>query len=159
MGTLFSVDVELPDEDSTISHGASFSKIVTPGMRIYLRGDLGAGKTAFVRSVLRALGVTGPIKSPTYNLIEVYVVSRLNLYHFDFYRFDNENEWEEAGFREMLSDTNVCFVEWPENAGTTLPVPDIEIQLTVKGEGRMMTLSALTPLGERQLQQFYDTIR
>ena len=159
MDTLFSMRIDLPDEASTITYGAHFSKIVAPGMRIYLSGELGSGKTAFVRAVLRALGVTGPVKSPTYNLIEVYVISRLNLYHFDFYRFEKADEWMDVGFRDLLSETNVCFVEWPEKAGDSLPLPDIFIRLIVDGDGRSMTLTAHSPLGKRQLQQLYGHIK
>ena len=89
-----------------------------------LSGFLGAGKTTFVRGVLQGLGHKGKVKSPTYTLIEPYVISRYNIYHFDLYRFTDEEEWDAAGFNEYFSDENICIVEWPENAEGILPKPN-----------------------------------
>lgn len=116
-------------------------------MVIALRGELGAGKTTLVRGLLRALGVTERVKSPTYTLVEPYVVSRLYLYHFDFYRFSRSDEWGEAGFREYFNRDSVCLVEWPEKAGGQLPEPDLEIVMAVEGEGRRVTVSTDTETG------------
>src|SRR5213592_4396070 len=100
--------IHLPDEGATAGLG--------PGMRIYLRGDLGSGKTTLIRGLLRALGVKDTVKSPRYALVELYVVSRLNLYHFDFYRFLDAREFEEAGLADAFRGEGVCLVEWPERA-------------------------------------------
>ena len=103
---------------------------------IYLSGELGSGKTTLVRGLLRALGYEGRVKSPTYTLVELYSVSRLNLYHFDFYRFKNRAEWLSSGFRDYFNPESVCVVEWPERAGDLLPPADLGIRLEISGLGR-----------------------
>jgi len=121
-------------------------------MRIYLRGDLGAGKTTLVRGLLRALGFHGRVKSPTYALVELYVVSRLNLYHFDFFRFRDPKEWSDAGLREYFSGDAICLVEWPEKAGGKLPSPILDVFLSTADGGRDALLTAHTEAGEKCLK-------
>ncbi|CAM5192843.1 bifunctional alanine racemase/tRNA (adenosine(37)-N6)-threonylcarbamoyltransferase complex ATPase subunit type 1 TsaE [Oligella ureolytica] len=144
----------LADEEATESLAKRLAKAIFPdlssgyepnlsnfsGARIYLQGDLGAGKTTFVRAFLRALGVTGRIKSPTYTLLESYNVSRLYLYHFDFYRFSDSDEWQEAGFEEQLLDQAVVLVEWSEKANEQLPPADLKVNLIYQEEGREVVL-------------------
>lgn len=141
----------LADENTTIALGAELAKALAPGLVIYLNGDLGAGKTTLARALLHALGYRGKVKSPTYTLVEIYVVSSLYLYHFDFYRFNDPNEWHEAGFREYFNEAAVCLVEWPEKAGGLLPPADIEIGLFVEGEGRRAEIAAGTEKGRQCL--------
>ena len=117
-------------------------------MVVYLRGELGAGKTTLVRGLLRGLGVTGRVKSPTYTLVEPYVISQLYLYHFDFYRFSRPEEWAEAGFREYFNGDAVCLIEWPEKVGDQLPAADLEIVIEVDGDARHITLIADTKAGQ-----------
>jgi len=115
---------------------------------IALDGDLGAGKTTFVRHLLQALGVAGRIKSPSYTVLEPYVLPGLAVSHFDFYRFDDPREWEDAGFREVFAAPGLKLVEWPQKAGALLPLPDLRLRLAVQGETqREVTLQALTPRG------------
>lgn len=114
---------------------------------MHLSGELGSGKTTLVRGLLRELGHPGRVKSPTYPLVELYVVSRLHLYHFDFYRFKNRSEWLDSGFREHFNAQTACIVEWPERAGGLLPPPDLAVRLEIAGEGRRAWLSAATPDG------------
>jgi tRNA threonylcarbamoyl adenosine modification protein YjeE len=123
----------LPDEAATLDFGAQFAnaRCLVPGLVIWLHGDLGAGKTTFVRGLLRALGETGPVKSPTYTLLEVHVVSGLNLYHFDFYRLNQPEEYLDAGLDEYFSGSGVCLVEWPDKAEPYLAPADIHIDLRV----------------------------
>ena len=116
-------------------------------MCIYLSGELGAGKTTLARGLLRGLGHTGAVKSPSFALVEVYKFSRLYLYHFDFYRFSNPAELGEAGFREYFSPGAVCLVEWPDKAVGALPAADIRIDLEIKGSGRQVEISANTEVG------------
>ena len=155
----------LADEEATTSLAEQLAKSIFPdlsssyepdlsnftGARIYLQGDLGAGKTTFVRAFLRALGVTGRIKSPTYTLLESYNVSRLYLYHFDFYRFNDSDEWQEAGFEEQLLDQAIVLVEWSEKANEQLPPPDLRLHLTYQDEGREAVLSAISDKGKQWL--------
>ena len=141
----------LPDEDATLAFGTILAKVLTPGLTIYLDGDLGAGKTTLVRGVLRGLGYQGKVKSPTYTLVELYTVSSLYLYHFDFYRFADPSEWVDAGFREHFNPDTVCFVEWPEKAGEYLPIPDLRIALSVVITGRSLHLNAETEAGKKCL--------
>lgn len=138
----------LPDESATLALGAAIAPLVRPGLVVTLSGELGAGKTTLVRGLLRALGHAGRVKSPTYALVEVYEVLRLDFYHFDFYRFQDPREWIEAGFRDVFNGRNVCLIEWPERASGLLPPPDLEITLAISGTGRLATLSARTSAGE-----------
>jgi len=143
--------LHLPDEAATLRLGGALAAALQPGTRIHLSGDLGAGKTTFARGVLRALGHQGAVKSPTYTLVEPYNFSRLDLHHFDFYRFGATSEWDDAGFREILDSASVCLVEWPERAGTTLPPADLRVELTPCDGGRDVTLTAQSPRGEKML--------
>lgn len=139
----------LPDEAATQQLGMRLADQLTPGMRIYLTGQLGAGKTTLVRAMLNALGHAGRVKSPSYTLIESYIISRLYLYHFDFYRFKDPNEWIDSGFRDLFSGDAVCLVEWPEKALGFLPEPDLEISIAVESTGRCATLTAHGEPGKR----------
>ena len=123
------LELDLPDEAATCALGAALAPALRPGLSVHLHGELGAGKTTLVRAILVALGHPGRVKSPTYTLVELYTLSRLNLYHFDFYRFRDTHEWREAGFSDYFDGGNVCLVEWPEKAGDALPAPDLDITL------------------------------
>ncbi|MGH8830336.1 MAG: tRNA (adenosine(37)-N6)-threonylcarbamoyltransferase complex ATPase subunit type 1 TsaE [Polaromonas sp.] len=121
---------------------------------IELQGDLGAGKTTFVRHLLRALGVEGRIKSPTYAVVEPYTLaaSGLSIWHFDFYRFNDPREWEEAGFRDIFAGPGLKLVEWPEKAGSHLPRPDLLLHIDVlANDARAVTLTAHTATGAELL--------
>lgn len=114
-------------------------------MVVWLEGDLGAGKTALVRGLLRAAGVKEAVKSPTYTLVEVHVVSGLNFYHFDFYRFNQAEEYLDAGLDEYFSGSGICLVEWPDKAAPYLSAADMRIELRAAapgGAGRTAELSA-----------------
>jgi tRNA threonylcarbamoyladenosine biosynthesis protein TsaE len=103
--------------------------ISSHGALIELHGTLGAGKTTWTRYLLQALGVTGRVKSPTYALMEVYELPGLSVSHFDFYRFNDAQEWEDAGFRDVFANPGLKLVEWPEKALGLLPVPDLRITI------------------------------
>jgi len=146
--------IHLTDPAATERAGAALAGALAGGMVIALHGDLGTGKTTLVRGVLRALGWSGPVKSPTYTLVEYYAISSLYLYHFDFYRFADPSEWETAGLAECFRDDAVCLVEWPERVAGLLPPADVDITLVhpASGEsGRNLILSASTKAGERCL--------
>ena len=143
----------LAAEADTLALGAVLARGLRPGMVIYLSGDLGAGKTTLARGVLRGLGITERVKSPTFTLLELYTISSLYLYHFDFYRFNHSDEWADAGFREYFNRESVCLVEWPEKAGGQLPAPDVKIEMEVEGSGRSVTISAHTEAGNNCLKR------
>jgi tRNA threonylcarbamoyladenosine biosynthesis protein TsaE len=113
---------------------------------------LGAGKTTFVRYLLHALGVTGRIKSPTYAVVEPYTVNAGEVWHFDFYRFSDPREWEDAGFRDIFASAGLKLCEWPQNAAGVMPTPDLELNIDVdETEQRQVTVKALTPRGQELL--------
>lgn len=120
---------------------------------IALHGDLGAGKTTLVRHLLQALGVKGRIKSPTYAVVEPYELPTINVWHFDFYRFADPREWEDAGFRDIFASAGLKLVEWPEKAASFLPQADLDLTLRTRGESeREVRLQAHTPTGVALLQ-------
>jgi tRNA threonylcarbamoyladenosine biosynthesis protein TsaE len=141
----------LADEAATLALGAALAPAMAPGLICWLEGDLGAGKTTLVRGLLRALGDTGPVKSPTYTLVELHVVSGLDLYHFDFYRFNQPEEYLDAGLDEYFSGTGACLVEWPDRAAPYLPSPDLRIHLSVRGDGRLARVEAGSERGRQCL--------
>lgn len=118
---------------------------------ITLSGPLGSGKTTLVRGLLRARGVGGAIKSPTFTLVEHYPVSSLYFYHIDLYRLAHPSEWETTGLAECFRSDSVCLVEWPERAAERLPTPDLELVLSypAQGAGRRLQVRAKCPAGER----------
>jgi len=149
----------LPDEAATLALGAALGQSLEPGLAIHLRGELGAGKTTLVRGVLRGLGWQGPVKSPTYTLVELYELSRLVLHHFDFYRFHDPREWIDAGFRESFNGRTVSLIEWPERAGGSLPPADVEIALELHASGRNAALTSSSVAGQKCLTLLEESSR
>lgn len=147
------IQLPLADEAATQALARRLAARLTPGLVVYLHGDLGAGKTTLVRGVLNALGHTGRVKSPTYTLLEQYSAGGLELRHFDLYRLNDEEEWESAGFRDEFDGRNVFFIEWPEKAQDLIPAADMEIDLDIAGEGRIATLRANTKTGRQCLER------
>lgn len=141
----------LADEVATHHLGRQVAAMLHAGLTVYLSGDLGAGKTTLTRGILHGLGYTHIVKSPTYNLVEIYKISRLYLYHFDFYRFNDYLEWEEAGFREYFNADSICIVEWPEKAGDLLPVADLHIHFKILATSRSIEIQAGTAIGKQCL--------
>ena len=149
---IFDSNYDLKDESETLRLAEKMSIFLRPNMNLYLKGELGAGKTTFVRGLLRGLGYQDKVKSPTYTLVEPYNLERFTIYHFDLYRFKDEHEWDEAGFREYFNNKSVCLVEWPEKAGHILPQPDISIELSHENFGRHIHLISFTPIGTECLK-------
>lgn len=148
--------LSLADEAATETLAGRLAPLLRGGARIHLSGDLGAGKTTFARALLRKCGITGRIKSPTYALVEVYKLSNLHFYHFDFYRFNDPREWLDAGFRDVLAAKDaVVLIEWAEKAGAELPSPDLEITLEPAGDGRVATLTAASEQGQSWLSALF----
>lgn len=144
----------LPDEAATqaLAQSLAQQREITNAF-IALHGNLGAGKTTFVRFLLQTLGVKGRIKSPTYAVVEPYVLPDVNIWHFDFYRFTEPREWEDAGFRDIFASHGLKLAEWPEKAGDLLPTADVNIYLNIdtnvqNNVARTVTLSAHTLTGQ-----------
>lgn len=144
------------DETDTAAFAAQLA--VLPETRnafITLHGDLGAGKTTFVRHLLRSLGVQGRIKSPTYAVVEPHDVPGMNVWHFDFYRFDDPREWEDAGFRDIFASDGLKLAEWPEKAASLTPPADLAIYIEAIDETqRRVTLRTCTERGRQMLQHW-----
>jgi tRNA threonylcarbamoyladenosine biosynthesis protein TsaE len=148
----------LADEAATDALARRLAAELGPGTVVWLSGGLGAGKTTLVRALLRALGHTGTVRSPTFTLLEPYNLPRFPVYHFDFYRFSSADEWREAGFDEYFGGDGACLVEWPELAGPDLPDPDLALRLDFAegdadgtGHARVATLEARGEAGRRCL--------
>ena len=152
--------LRLPDEAATIALGRELAPLLAPGMVVWLDGDLGAGKTTLARALLRGLGHTGPVKSPTYTLVEVYVVSSIYWYHFDFYRFNEPTEFDDAGLGEYFRNDSVCLVEWPEKAAGHAPAADLALIFRFAGQapesGRLLDLVAGSEAGRQCLSALSD---
>jgi tRNA threonylcarbamoyladenosine biosynthesis protein TsaE len=164
-----SLDFNLPDSGATEALGRALARSLpggktagavpaaNPGLAadpglatgavVYLRGELGAGKTTCVRSLLRALGVAGLVRSPTYTLVETYPLGALTCVHVDLYRLQNLTEVDELGLRDVLGPGCLLLVEWPEKGGGALPAADLDVSLRYAGEERAVCLRGLSPLG------------
>jgi len=143
----------LADEEATSTFAHRLAAQLQPGMIIYLRGELGAGKTSLVRYTLKELGYKGRVKSPTYTLVEHYHIAGLDLRHFDLYRLNNTEEWDSAGFREEIDGSNIILVEWPEKAQASIPHADLEISFKILLQGREIEILANTETGKQCLEQ------
>ncbi len=143
-----------PDEAACAAFAASLAR--RPALAdayVELHGPLGAGKTTFVRHLLRALGVGGRIKSPTYAVLEPYSLPGLTISHFDFYRFDDPREWADAGFRELFAAPGLKLAEWPDRAAGMLPPPDLRLDIEpLEGDVRRVRAEAGTPRGVELLR-------
>ena len=150
---LETLTVDWPDEAACAASATRLARHAgLADATIELHGPLGAGKTTFVRHLLHALGVPGRVKSPTYALMESYDVAHdgalLPIWHFDFYRFDDPQEWEDAGFRDVFATKGLKLVEWPEKAEGLLPRADLRVFIEPEAdEQRSVSITAHTPLG------------
>ncbi|MDD3329295.1 MAG: tRNA (adenosine(37)-N6)-threonylcarbamoyltransferase complex ATPase subunit type 1 TsaE [Zoogloea sp.] len=150
-----SARLHLADEDATLAAGGLLAAALPRRLTILLRGDLGAGKTTLTRGLLRGMGFTGRVKSPTYTLVEPYKDSRISVYHFDFYRFTHAEEFLEAGLEEYFEGDGIRLVEWPDRAHPYLPAADLEVLLHVAPSGgRELALRALSSEGQTCLDDF-----
>jgi tRNA threonylcarbamoyladenosine biosynthesis protein TsaE len=149
----------LLDEAATLALGKRLASCLSPGLVIYLHGDLGAGKTALTRSILHAAGHQGNVKSPTYTLAEPYQIvcqgQACKVMHFDLYRMISPDEFIEAGFRDEFNAQTICIIEWPEKAEGLLPQADLDVFFSILDEGREVNLQAHSTAGQTCLEQLH----
>jgi tRNA threonylcarbamoyladenosine biosynthesis protein TsaE len=157
--------LRLPAADATDRLGAVLAETRPDRAVVYLRGDLGAGKSTLARALLRALGVVGAIRSPTYTLVERYPVASDEAVHLDLYRIGDPGELEFLGLDP--AEGALWLIEWPERGGTNLPPADLDIALALEGDGRLADLVAGTPVGTNwlsclvehpDLRRFHDPV-
>ena len=140
--------IPLKNETETTEIGAKVATCLKGGEVIYLKGELGTGKTTLVRGVLNGLGHTGNVKSPTFTIVEPYSIDSHVIYHFDLYRLDDPEELESLGIRDYCDGQSICFFEWPEKGGDFLPDADILISLSYQNEGRALEISTFSEIGD-----------
>jgi tRNA threonylcarbamoyladenosine biosynthesis protein TsaE len=134
------MQIYLQGTEDTEQFGAQLFNTALFRKVIFLRGELGAGKTTLVRGFLRAAGYSGVVKSPTYTLVEEYLIGGRKVFHFDLYRVVEPEELEWVGIRDYFNQDAICFIEWPENGEGFLPESDAVITLETNGVGRILTL-------------------
>ncbi|MGH8120195.1 MAG: tRNA (adenosine(37)-N6)-threonylcarbamoyltransferase complex ATPase subunit type 1 TsaE [Gammaproteobacteria bacterium] len=141
------VTVEVPSAAAMESLGGKLARKCPPGCRIFVQGPLGAGKTTLIRGFLRSLGYRGTVKSPTYTLVEPYLLDDKTIYHFDFYRITSPSELESIGVRDYFDQTSICLVEWPEKGGSMLGTPDLLVHITLCEPVRRVDFQASSRVG------------
>jgi tRNA threonylcarbamoyladenosine biosynthesis protein TsaE len=141
----------LRNQAETLELGAELFRSMQQPLKIFLYGDLGSGKTTLVRGFLRAAGYNGPVKSPTFTLVEEYQFPEWRCVHFDLYRLNDPEELEWIGIREYFDGRCLCFIEWPDRGSGFLPPPDLSIRLSHAGEGRIAELDPQGPAGQELL--------
>jgi tRNA threonylcarbamoyladenosine biosynthesis protein TsaE len=145
---------DLPDSSATEALGRALAQSFPgagAGAIVHLRGELGSGKTTCARSLLHALGVTTPVRSPTYTLVDTYNVATLTCVHVDLYRVQSTSEVEELGLRDMTGPGYLMLIEWPEKGGVAVPPADLSLQLVYKGDARSAALGAADAMGRAWL--------
>lgn len=148
-----SVAITLPNEAATVALARRLAPSLLDGGVLFLRGELGAGKTTFARALLRELGVGERVKSPTYSLLERYRVNGHDAFHLDLYRIADPGELEWLGLDELDAPDTLVLVEWPERGRGALPRPDLEVALAHADSGREARLAPLSARGRRWLDR------
>ena len=148
-----SVQLSAQGEAAMVALGGRLAQALIGGLVIYLKGDLGMGKTTLCRGIIQSLGHAGAVKSPTYTLIEPYQLENLAINHFDLYRLVDAEELEFMGIRDYFGVNSVALVEWPERGKGILPPADLVITIAREGAGRILQLNADTAAGAEMLAQ------
>ncbi|WLQ17395.1 tRNA (adenosine(37)-N6)-threonylcarbamoyltransferase complex ATPase subunit type 1 TsaE [Hahella aquimaris] len=151
---LSSRQVVAPDEEAMAVLGDELSQcFAAPGV-VYLQGQLGAGKTTLTRAMMRGMGYSGLVKSPTYTLVEPYQLEDKLVFHFDLYRLADPEELEFLGIRDYFHENSICLVEWPDKGAPLLPEPDLTVDIQVLMKGRRIKLLAHTTRGCQWLEAY-----
>jgi len=140
--------LHLADEEAMVAFGGQLASITQGHGLIFLEGDLGAGKTTLSRGIIRGLGHTGAVKSPTFTLVEPYEIGDIRAYHFDLYRLVDPEELEFMGIRDYFDEDALCLIEWPQQGAGFLPKADLTITIRPHNTGRALTLSPQGSRGE-----------
>ena len=143
----------LPNKTATLALGERTASLFRAPCVIHLQGNLGAGKTTFTRGLLRGLGHTGAVKSPTYAIVESYALAQTTVHHFDLYRFTSPEEWLDAGLDDLIANS-IVLIEWAQQGGEYTPTPDYIIHLEPHHSGRQCTIQACTPNAQKELTQW-----
>lgn len=155
---LIKQDIILADEVATIAMGKQLAEIIKSklkhGIIVYLKGELGAGKTTLTRGFVQGMGHVGNVKSPTYTLVEPYDLGEWQVYHFDLYRLADPEELEYMGIRDYFNSQSCSFIEWPEQGYGMIPTADVIINLAYSGEQRNITLQSVSTVGNKLLSAF-----
>lgn len=149
----------LADDEATVNFGKALGRACELGSVIFLQGDLGAGKTTLSRGVMRYFGHEGAVKSPTYTLVEPYLLEQKHIYHFDLYRLADPEELEYLGMREAFHQDNICLIEWPSKGQGFLPAADLSISITTKKTARSIEWKAGSEKGALQAKALYDDLK
>ncbi|MBJ7537540.1 tRNA (adenosine(37)-N6)-threonylcarbamoyltransferase complex ATPase subunit type 1 TsaE [Marinomonas transparens] len=152
------IEKEIHGEEAMEGLGASFASVLNTGGVVYLEGDLGMGKTTLVRGVLHGLGYVGPVKSPTYTIVEPYEIKTLEAFHFDLYRMADAEELEYMGIRDYFSESSLCLIEWAEMGRGVLPEADLVVRLSLIRQGRKVLIESQTEKGHTALALWSDVI-
>lgn len=145
--------------NATENLATRIAQVIVPNFIVSLNGNLGAGKTTLTRAILRAIGITGSIKSPTFTLVEPYQLESYTVYHFDLYRFSDPEEWFEAGFDEYFNEPQISFIEWAEKAEGLIPPIDWQINIKfLNDERRELIINALTDTGDKCLMKLINNV-
>lgn len=132
--------LHIENEQAMFDVAHQLAKKLSPGFIVYLQGDLGAGKTTLVRGILRAMGFSGYVKSPTFTLVEPYDIGTQTVYHFDLYRIDSPESLEFIGIRDYIGEKSICLIEWPEKGQGYLPSPDLTCYIEIHGNIRIIRI-------------------
>ena len=151
--------LSLENESETIYLGAIMANILTGGELVYLQGELGAGKTTFVRGLLNALGYLGNVKSPTYTLVEPYLIAGIDVYHFDLYRINDPGELEAMGIRDYCDGKSICLFEWAEKGASVLRKSDITLLFSYHSLGREVEIKSSSIIGKKILEFLKKTYK
>ncbi len=148
--------IHLPHEVASQRFAEAMANVLKPPLIMTFSGEIGSGKTTMIRAMLRALGVSGAIKSPTFSLVESYDVKDFVIHHFDWYRICDEMELEAIGFRDYLTEDSVCLIEWPERAPHYLTHVDVMLHLVLHGAGRLLDLKSTDPHWALSFQKWVE---